>query len=148
MIFTKNTENWDSRANVLAFLDSQNGQYCTVLAVLAGLQTTPLNISHFIADYTVGTTIALLQTVLSLAVLTIHPFRRLSPLAPDSSLSTLLALVASSLANYSLHTRLSLRWADADGRGDTMPHRSSMRCDRLVTGESSVVYSQCIAASG
>jgi hypothetical protein len=32
----------------------------------------------FIADYTVGTTIALLQTVLTLTVLTIHTFRRLS----------------------------------------------------------------------
>jgi hypothetical protein len=32
----------------------------------------------FIADYTVGLTIALLQTVLSLTVLSIHTFRRLS----------------------------------------------------------------------
>jgi hypothetical protein len=32
----------------------------------------------FIADYTVGITISLLQTVLSLTVLTIHSFRRLS----------------------------------------------------------------------
>jgi hypothetical protein len=48
------------------------------MAVLVGLQTTPLNISHsFTADYTVGTTIALLQMVLSLAVLTVHSFRRL-----------------------------------------------------------------------
>jgi hypothetical protein len=44
---------------------------CTVLAVLVGLQTTPLNLSHFfIPDFTVGITIALLQTVPSLAVLT------------------------------------------------------------------------------
>jgi ABC-type proline/glycine betaine transport system permease subunit len=41
-------------------------QYSTAMAVLVGLQTTPLNLSHF----TVGITIALLQTVPSLAVLT------------------------------------------------------------------------------
>jgi hypothetical protein len=42
------------------------------MAVFVGLQTTPLNYSQaFIADYTVGITIVLLQTVLSLTVLTI-----------------------------------------------------------------------------
>jgi hypothetical protein len=42
------------------------------MAVPVGLQTTPLNYSQaFIADYTVGITIALLETVLSLTVLTI-----------------------------------------------------------------------------
>jgi hypothetical protein len=47
-------------------LDSTNFQtFCTVLAVLVGLQTTPLNYSQafiadfFISDYTVGITIAL-----------------------------------------------------------------------------------------
>jgi hypothetical protein len=57
----------------------RDSKYCTAMTVLVGLQTTPLNLSHsFIADYNVGITIALLQTVLSLTVLTIHPFRRLS----------------------------------------------------------------------
>jgi hypothetical protein len=46
--------------------------YCTVMAVLVGLQTTPLNYSQaFIADYTVGLTIVLLQPVFTLTVLTI-----------------------------------------------------------------------------
>jgi hypothetical protein len=36
--------------------------YCTVMAVLVGLQTTPLNYSQaFIADYTVGITTILLH---------------------------------------------------------------------------------------
>jgi hypothetical protein len=44
-----------------------------------GLQTTPLNYPQaFIADYIVGITVALLQTVLSLTVLTIHSLCRLS----------------------------------------------------------------------
>jgi hypothetical protein len=42
------------------------------MAVLVGLQTTPLNYSQaFIADYTVGITIVLLHTVPTLTVLTI-----------------------------------------------------------------------------
>jgi hypothetical protein len=42
------------------------------MAVLVRLQTTPLNYSQtFIADYTVGITIVLLQTVPTLTVLTI-----------------------------------------------------------------------------
>jgi hypothetical protein len=42
------------------------------MAVLVGLQTTPLNYSQaFIADYTVGITIVLLQAVLTLTVLSI-----------------------------------------------------------------------------
>jgi hypothetical protein len=54
-------------------------KYCTLLAVLVGLQTAPLNYSQaFIADYTVGITIALLQTVPTLTVLTIRSFCRLS----------------------------------------------------------------------
>jgi hypothetical protein len=41
-----------------------SGTNCTVLAVLVGLQTMPLNYSQaFIADYTVGIAIVLLQTV-------------------------------------------------------------------------------------
>jgi hypothetical protein len=53
--------------------------YCTVLAVLVGITDHATQyFTPFIADYTVGLTIALLQTVLSLAVLTIHAFRRLS----------------------------------------------------------------------
>jgi hypothetical protein len=43
-----------------------------VTAVLIGLQTTPINYSQaFIADYTVGITLVLLQTVPTLTVLTI-----------------------------------------------------------------------------
>jgi hypothetical protein len=38
-----------------------------------------------------------------------------------------------------------LRWACADGIVNTMPHGSFLHCDGLVTGETSVVYSQCIA---
>jgi ABC-type proline/glycine betaine transport system permease subunit len=46
--------------------------HCTVMAVLVGLQTTPLNYSQaFIADYIIGITIVLLQTVPTLTVLTI-----------------------------------------------------------------------------
>jgi hypothetical protein len=46
--------------------------YCTVLAVLVGLQTTPLNYSQAcIADYTVGITLVLLQTVPTLTVSTV-----------------------------------------------------------------------------
>jgi hypothetical protein len=49
------------------------------MAVLVGLQTTPLNYSlAFIADYSVGITIVLLQPVPTLTVLTIHSFCRLS----------------------------------------------------------------------
>jgi hypothetical protein len=69
------------------------------------------------------------------------------------------ALVASSLANYwllsspagpptlwlTVFARLSLRWADADGRDDTVSHGSFLHCDGLVTGETSVVYSPFIA---
>jgi hypothetical protein len=51
-----------------------------MLAVLVGDYRPRHSTFHtlFIADYTVGLTIALLQTVPSLTVLSIHPFRRLS----------------------------------------------------------------------
>jgi hypothetical protein len=53
-------------------------KYCTVLAVLVRITDHVTQyFTLFVADYTVGTTIALLQTVLSLTVLSIHPFRRL-----------------------------------------------------------------------
>jgi hypothetical protein len=53
--------------------------YCTVMAVLVRITDHATQYyTLFIADYTVGTTIALLQTVLSLTALTVHPFRRLS----------------------------------------------------------------------
>jgi hypothetical protein len=54
--------------------------YCTVMAVLVGLQTTPLNISHSLLPTTPSVVQSLChkQTVLSLTVLSIHPFRRLS----------------------------------------------------------------------
>jgi hypothetical protein len=53
-------------------------KYCTVMTVLVGITDHATQyLTLFIADYTVGTTIALLQTVLSLTVLTVHTFRRL-----------------------------------------------------------------------
>jgi hypothetical protein len=49
------------------------------MAVLVGITDHATQYyTLFIADYTVGITIALLQTVPSLTVLTIHSFRRLS----------------------------------------------------------------------
>jgi hypothetical protein len=123
-----------------------------VLAVLVGLQTTPLNLSHsFIADYTRryynrSVTNGSLTNCVDCSpfpstLLTIDYFRWRPTIHCRLS-----ALVVSSLASYSLHTltdchaRLSLKWADADGRGDTMSHRLSMHCDGLVTGETSVVH--------
>jgi hypothetical protein len=56
------------------------------------------------------------------------------------------ALVVSSLANYSLHTltlchaRLSSKWADADGRGDTMSHGS-------LLGKRLLCIPHCVAAA-
>jgi transposase len=50
--------------------------YCTVMAVFVRITDHATQyFTLFIADYTVGTTIALLQTVLSLTALTIHPSR-------------------------------------------------------------------------
>jgi hypothetical protein len=69
--------------------------YCTLMAVLVGLQTTPLNISHSLLP----TTPSVLQSSVtskqfSLNVLTTHSFRRLSwpstiPIGADYSPSTL-----------------------------------------------------------
>jgi hypothetical protein len=120
----------------------------------------PLNYSQaFIDDYTVGFTIVLLQTVLSLTVLTIalsvdsRVPRRFPYCTVLLALSTVDSLEAGCRlqtlllhrllpprSNSLFHTRLSLKWTDADGRGDTMSHRSSMRCDGLITEETSVVY--------
>jgi hypothetical protein len=55
--------------------------YCTVLAVLVRLQTSPLNYSHSFIRRLYSSVVQSLshkQTVLSLTVLTIHPFCRLS----------------------------------------------------------------------
>jgi hypothetical protein len=122
----------------------------------------------FIADYTTGTTIALLQTVLSLAVLTVHPFRRLSWPSTTSvgarlftvdsrlSLPILSPTILSALADWlsrltALRRRLqslsgsNLRWPLSDRIEVTQPNRSDMHSDGLVAGETSVVHSQCIA---
>jgi hypothetical protein len=69
------------------------------MAVLIGItdQATQY-FTLFIADYTVGTTIALLQTVLSLAVLTVHTFRRLFTVGSRLSLPLLSPTTLSALA--------------------------------------------------
>jgi hypothetical protein len=149
-------------------------KYCTVLEVLVGLQTTPLNYSQaFIADYTVGITIVLLQTVPTLTVLTIAlpddsrvPPRftyctvLLALLTVDSRPSTvgswlLFFLAAGCRLTYSLAGSLTdslseipvLKWACADGIVATLSHRSYTQCTNLVTGETSVVYFTWVAVS-
>jgi hypothetical protein len=113
------------------------------MAVLVGLQTKPLNYSQaFIADYTVGITIALSQTVLALNRVDHSPF-------PSTLLTVdylrwrptihwrLLALVVSSLANYWLTSssvpffsspRTALRRAYPDRSENTSPYCSYMQC--------------------
>jgi hypothetical protein len=155
----------------LSLMICSNIQYCTVLAVLVGLQTTPLNLSHSLLPTAPSVVQSLChkQTVLSLTVLSIHPFRRPSwPLTISvgvrrytvgSWLSLPLLLPTTDYCLRRLAHWLSgwlaqsyeipvLRWACADGIVSTVSHGSFLHCDELVTGESSVVYSQCIAASG
>jgi hypothetical protein len=123
----------------------------------------------FIADYTVGTTIALLQTVLSLAALSVHTFRRLSwpstipvgarlftvgsrlslPLLSPTTLSAL----AGWLSNLTALRRRRLQ--SRSGSNLRWPFVGPDRCHLvlpfmyafygLVTGQTSVVHSQCIA---
>jgi hypothetical protein len=87
--------------------------YCTVLAVLVGLQTTPLNLSHsFIADYTrryynrsvanSSLTICVDHSLFLSTLLTVDYFRW-SPTIH----CRLSALVVSPLANYQLTLTLT-----------------------------------------
>jgi hypothetical protein len=151
---------------------------------LLGLQTKPLNLPHSLFPTSlVGSTIALLQTNSSLTNCVDHSLFPSTLLTVDYSLwrptihRRLSALVASSLANYSLGSRwrtlqtnwlqtdsrlkasgslpdckltlhseiLVLKSARANGIVDTYRNCSYMRWNGLVTGETSVVHSQCIA---
>jgi hypothetical protein len=126
------------------------------MAVLVGLQTTPLNYSQaFIADYT-GRYYNRSVTNGSLTNCVDHsPFlstlyRRLSPLAPDYSLATLgsRCLFSRQLLFHTLtlHSEIPLlKWARADGIVSTLCHRSYTQCASLVTGETSVVYFTWVA---
>jgi hypothetical protein len=122
------------------------------MAVLVGLQTAPLNYSQaFIADYTVGITVALLQPVPTLAVLTIHSFCRLSwpsTISVGARLFTVDSRLSSSLLSpttFWLSEIPVLKWACTDGIVNTLPHRSYTQCMDLVTGETSVVYFTWVA---
>jgi hypothetical protein len=141
------------------------------MAVLAGLPTMPLNYSQaFIADYTVGITIALLQAVLSLTVLTIalSDNSRVPRRFPYSTVLLALSTVGSRpstpwrlAADSRLQTpdsrlqtpdfRLThseipvLKWTCANGIVNTLSLRSYTQCMGLVTGETSVVYFTWVA---
>jgi hypothetical protein len=65
-------------------------------------------------------------------------FRTRRPAANWSPLSLSLSL-------WLCHTRLSLKWTCADGRVNSLSHSSYMHCTSLVTVETSVVISHCIA---
>jgi hypothetical protein len=117
---------------------------------------------------------------LSLTVLTVHPFRRLSwpstisvgarqftvdsrpslsLLSPSTdcclrrlahwlfvSLPDSDSSPAGSLTDCRLFSEIPvLRWGCADGIVSTLSHVSFLHCDGLVTGETSVVHSQCTA---
>jgi hypothetical protein len=86
---------------------------CTMLAVLVGLQTIPLNYAQaFIADSAGRYYNLPLQAVLSLTVLT-----------TDSLMPHWLLC----------HTLFSLKGTYADRRGKTLSHHSCMHCNGLVT---------------
>jgi hypothetical protein len=131
---------------------------------LLGLQTTPLNYSPaFIADYTVGITIVLLQAVLTLIVLTValsvdsrvprqFPYCTvlLAPSTVDSLevgwLSLTVELTLTDCRTNCLTLRNSSLKVGMCGRySEHLVPRSYTQCMNLVTGETSVVYITWVA---